>query len=620
MTEGDEVDDLLSPLKMTEGDEVPDLSKSGSSGSSGSEVDDLEAFLTKLGVDPSSTKGMAIIGKFKEAKADAVLASIIATSPHKSKKKGPKGLGLFGSSDSEDDVDDPYLQPRVGGKDKTGVWTGCGRMKGQEPYGTDCYRDFYNGRDQTVGRARVEKACCYALGSKYHDPLFSLSTEANPKYTLIEALKIVENYMIQKGMDGVFTIYSASGDKINMFTEIGKLSKDLVTKWVDSLLSGGYTGVAGTYRGACLYDRQNLLWSGVALEQVASTNMHRSIELAVPDRDDRTGPRILYEMVILSKLSTHSLVRDLCNQLKTFKLTDVAGEDMATHVLNLNTVMDQIKSHCSKDLPADLAEIALGTVVCATDTVLQQAAKQLLLDQGGKTTDQCLHHLTELCNKLKSNNIYAPMQSTTPTAKAAFQAQVETQIKGLNSKLDKLIQTGRTPAPPADDGSGNGAPKLIQHDGRRPTDTCTKCGNKGHWACDSSCPLYKPAPDGGGKPRQKSAKEKKILAAIEAFTMPENYPDTKKLEIELDGEIVAQHCKRCNHWKTGRTMHWTAEHKTKAEIAAANLGQVSFPSDPVTSIRETDAAGNMAVAPTPTGVFDLAGADYELDFGEVDFG
>ncbi len=45
--------------------------------------------------------------------------------------------------------------------------------------------------------------------------------------------------MEQCGMDTVFTIYTAPGELIKMFKEMGKLSKQMVNDWIQDLTVAG---------------------------------------------------------------------------------------------------------------------------------------------------------------------------------------------------------------------------------------------------------------------------------------------------------------------------------------------------------------------------------------------
>ena len=104
-----------------------------------------------------------------------------------------------------------------------------------------------------------------------------------------------ETFAINTGLEGVFRIHTRSSDDINMFTQYGQLSDEIVDQWCQDLAQGVFISVQNnTRRAICEYDDTNLEWNGDALINSSTEAMKRTTEREITRPADRIGPRVLW--------------------------------------------------------------------------------------------------------------------------------------------------------------------------------------------------------------------------------------------------------------------------------------------------------------------------------------
>ena len=142
---------------------------------------------------------------------------------------GGGGGGGYSSTPLPHSPQGPYPDPRIGGKDLTGVWSGAGTFQGDLPRTTKCYRKYYNPRDRTFGASQAESGCREGLAKKQTECLFRMKSESSDgKPSFQEACKTCETFMEETGMEPVFSIWTRDHKIINMFKELGKLMAQTV--------------------------------------------------------------------------------------------------------------------------------------------------------------------------------------------------------------------------------------------------------------------------------------------------------------------------------------------------------------------------------------------------------
>jgi len=127
-----------------------------------------------------------------------------------------------------------------------------------------------------------------------------------------------------------------------------------------------------------------------------------------------------------------------------------------------------------------------------------------------------------------------------------MQVQIKT-LEGLTRKQD------------------NGNKSNLDNNDKHANITCWKCKKKGHIA--KNCMEKKEEP----KPEAAANKDKdkgKKTGPTSPFKIPpkDNQPKSKKI-----GDIDASWCSQCERWTKGEKRHLTEQHKTKAELQAAQV-------------------------------------------------
>jgi hypothetical protein len=120
-------------------------------------------------------------------------------------------------------------QPRAGGVNDTGAWTGSG--SGQpvtEPLSGYCMRAFQADPIKNhQAMAPIEERCRSGLSSVTTDPLFSILADEPDAYKTVLFIKAFEKLVIYYGMDSVFYIVLDDGSKVNMLREPGLVTPKL---------------------------------------------------------------------------------------------------------------------------------------------------------------------------------------------------------------------------------------------------------------------------------------------------------------------------------------------------------------------------------------------------------
>jgi hypothetical protein len=164
-------------------------------------------------------------------------------------------------------------QPRTGGVNDTGAWTGSGSGQlGTEPLSGYCMRTFQADPIKNhQAMAPIEERCRSGLSSVTTDPLFSMADEPDAYKTLL-SIKAFEKLVIYCGMDSVFYIVLDDGSKVNMLREPGLVTNTMVVTWCEDVLC------KGVYR-----DSSIVQYPGLTLRD------------SIPDGTQATARRLIHE-------------------------------------------------------------------------------------------------------------------------------------------------------------------------------------------------------------------------------------------------------------------------------------------------------------------------------------
>ena len=116
------------------------------------------------------------------------------------------------------------IEPRYGGLDETGTWTGSGqRGMFDESKQISNYRQFSGSEHikNTIRVGAIQDKC--QLGIQDADNMFCTSHEANSHRT-VACIESFKELVVQHGMEGVFLIVTPT-ETINMLETPGKVSK-----------------------------------------------------------------------------------------------------------------------------------------------------------------------------------------------------------------------------------------------------------------------------------------------------------------------------------------------------------------------------------------------------------
>lgn len=463
--------------------------------------------------------------------------------------------------------------PRVGGINANGAWTGHGEGGlGTKPKSGLCHRAHsFSDKAKCLSELnKVEIACKAGLKEKPTHP-FTLPVEQG-KTGLSDCLLEFETFVINTEMEGVFTLITRDGLKVNMFRECGKLDDDLVEDWcTDPSLGLPMTKRSdGSHDGdtPCDCDDIVLEWSGDALMNTTFTMMKKTLERIVMI-NERSGPRVLWGIISHSETNSAGAVRILCDELQLMSLRKIPGENMQTFATQALEMVTLIRSKCRKDgEPDDLTQLALRGATDGSDEGLRIEAKQLLLSAdkpGNKTTpEQALTQLTRTWRSAVDLTVCGPHESTKTAANPSHRAMAADTptdpAQAILHAFEAILQRQSS-------GASNGP--II----------CHKCGGENHFSRDctstdstsGSSSISSLTSNGNNCGNQRGLSESesaKVNQLIRAFKLPDTISDADCICVtDEKGQAVGECCKKCCRiTKKGPGMHHTASHKLKASL------------------------------------------------------
>lgn len=467
-------------------------------------------------------------------------------------------------------------QPRVGGVDPLGSWTGRGaRGLGQDPRGPNCRRIFQSPDPLKAYTALVpvEKAC--KAGVLDEDLHFSTSSETNGTRVSL-CLAAFENHIVECGMDPVFNIIKKDGTTINMLQHPGKLAEeDLVTTWITDLtVLGVWDHKTGKRLPVCPQDSKNLDLSGDALYNSSSLQLRESITATLTE-EEQMGPCMLHTVIFKIQRPSKVRTKQLEEKAKEISLRNMPAESVEEYnKLMMPILRDLGMSIMTGQVVPDLTFIELDGLNTATDPVIYNIVSSL-----------CIAHDRDSKPSNKDDKLQEAIKVLTDVEGAWRTRATSNRYGPAVTHKAALIQA-------------NLAAALAQHraassttgNATRTKPKCWDCDSETHLRGDLACPhkAGKAAP-GASKSQSKFTPTHDLTDAVvqvisvltkaKSAEYPEGTYPPDGTQVFQDGKVVATRCQKCKKWTKGKSMHSGVTHgkQSAASGAAATAAAAAVP-------------------------------------------
>ena len=507
------------------------------------------------------------------------------------------------------------VTPRLGGINKTGVWTGRGTRKmGLTPYSAYCMRDFKSSASRNhSSMVPILDRCTRGLRDS-PELLFSMNHEPNA-LNFVSSIKALEEAMIHCGMDGVFHITLPDLTTINFLQEPGRVSQAQVHKWAQDLLTDGVHCQPGLVVNGvmdatgdvidgfvaqfgrlpiCPYDLINMEWSAVAILQSCTTALSDELKEAVSEVD-RSGPVMLMALLQMIYRPSLSKVTSLKVTLGALCIGDFAGENLTLFCHAASKLIREIKMNCMDgSMTQDLVVITLSSLQSSGSEKIRRVASDAIIDNdvngfasgiGNQKQDilDLLRKLDDLYRVLLNVNAYEPARGrTTLTANQATSVATPALLQDRSASAS--TSSSATP-------------------------TCWDCGLTGHFRGSPDCKgatAPTPTQSSSGRPPKHGLSGPHFTKVIEACKAAKALlpPRGARKETEhnayVDGKLVGQYCDFCDRFTQGATMHSTKTHcnglRSPRPAPVPSQAQPPTVVNPVTSAPVTASLANLSIA------------------------
>jgi hypothetical protein len=446
--------------------------------------------------------------------------------------------------------------PRVGGRNHQGFWTGHGlNNEGNSPRTLLCMRYlFKNGLKELNAIGEIELKASKGLKSIPDSPKFSMSSEKDAD-KVHKCIRQLELFCEQHGLEGVFHIVKPDGTTLNMFKRPALANKTIVLKWIEDLTVNGVYQTTTTRLPLCQFDKICLQLSGQAVLNSCSPDMRETIDRLFPDMKDHQGPRLFVEILQNCRPPSRQLTDTLVTKLKALDIRTIKGQNVSMYQQKALEIVDEIyMSVLDEHSVPELTVSALRGLERAADEKVRRLATNYI-DKLDKDSTIKLDPAIPLG---AINHIYvqhvqrdAYMLDTAP---AALQAEVANIKRTLEQDKSK----------------GKKDSKEI---------VCYGCNKKGHKKPD--CPEKGKKADQDAEKKTNASSNstssssdklnKLIKKKLKSLSMP--VPEDAVHEIKMDGKVVAKYCSKCKRFTKGKSIHSTAEHKSKKDNPDAKAKQ-----------------------------------------------
>jgi hypothetical protein len=289
-------------------------------------------------------------------------------------------------------------------------------------------------------------------------------------------MRYVTRHLQRCGMDSLFYIPKKDTTTPTYFicSDWGKISMDDVESFLENL-------------DLDKYDRQNLEWSGLFLQESVSLELWTSIEPELGLNVD--GLRVLTAIILQYQSSASITVRNLMNQLSDMSLMKTPGENVDTLCNQIFDIASQIEG--LGEAPADLASLIVSRFLESSSQAFSSEAMTLYRRTKSITAPlswtNAIRELKTTYTMLKSEKMWKAVEPPKPdSALSAMQKDIaELKRRGKEDKENPSSGSGtggntdgskknifKTTPPPKD-----GEPNLRIIEGKE----CSYCGKCKRW-------------------------------------------------------------------------------------------------------------------------------------------
>ena len=268
--------------------------------------------------------------------------------------------------------------------DAIGSWTGSGgELDSSIPRSEDCYREYYGSDSFKTHKASKEIKDNIKKGLVNHPcnpaKLLFCGPEEPDGDKFVEMFQATVDFVKGTGLDGIYLIYTRSGEEIDMLKTPGLVNATMVEEWVEDMTSNGVLE-GKTKHSVCKLDVLNLSLSADALLVSSTAGLKRQLHNSIP-ADKRNGVRILFELVNICYNPSLAQVEDYIDQLKALSLSKYPGENVTLYVVDAIYLVEKIQlTFIRTNQCPDLLMHALKGLTNATDPIIQDKARRLRLD------------------------------------------------------------------------------------------------------------------------------------------------------------------------------------------------------------------------------------------------
>ena len=326
-----------------------------------------------------------------------------------------------------------------------------------------------------------------------------------------------------------------------MLTDWGGISSGKLEAWVNHLKTGVPTAT-GTH-AVCQFDLDNLAWSATMLKNSVTVRLWEEVESELAY--GATGPEIFHAIMRRFQHSSASASRALIANLQTMKLNKEPSMNLDTFSTKLTELIRRIEGCDSTSIPADLstlvAQCFLDTDVDEFKLCASHIFNQVDLNPSAMTWRGIITDLKVKYRSLVGLDCW-------PHKNKKSNADEMAAMKGTINKLTQQIASMKT-------NDNKGGKKDLSNV------ECFNCKKKGHFSRD--CP-DKPSSNGSGNGNSSNSN-----SSGEGTKWVKAKPADGEAHIKTVNGSEYKWCDRCKRWQKDKNHHVTADHKTKAELAAA---------------------------------------------------
>jgi hypothetical protein len=289
-------------------------------------------------------------------------------------------------------------------------------------------------------------------------------------------------------MDTVFRIYDPTKavQEIYLLKDWGTVSEDQVKEWTTALTVEGVKKTASARHKTCLFDMQNLTWSGKMVKNSISMKLWLDISSFL---SGVTGPEIFIAIVKRKHYTSANACRNLVDKLKTFHLNKEPGMNCTNFSKKLVDIVEEIENCGNQFIPPDLSSMVAqqfkGTGSPEFDLDTAVLCKMLDKDPSLRTPREVIHELKATYTSLSGNGNWP--HKTTKQKGDDIIATVKGEINTLKQQFSNFKNNNsgggnpgngnrRTRGNPGNNGGGRDLSNVE----------CHNCHKKGHYARD--CP------------------------------------------------------------------------------------------------------------------------------------